>query len=89
VLIIGIHADDYLIITKEGIFSSLIDELKYHEFNLKIERNVDILDLLHWRVKRRKKTYHDTAAYVRSFYSKFPGWNQRKKEVPDSGNTKI
>jgi hypothetical protein len=38
-MIIGICADDCLIIRKYENVEILIDELKYHEFNLKAERN--------------------------------------------------
>jgi hypothetical protein len=38
-IIIGIYVDDSLIIGKEEIIASLIDELNNHEFNLKVERN--------------------------------------------------
>jgi hypothetical protein len=40
-IITGIYVDDCLIIEKKEIIESLIDELKNHEFNLKIERNVN------------------------------------------------
>jgi hypothetical protein len=40
-MIFGIYADDCLIIGKEENIASLIDELKNHEFNLKVERNVN------------------------------------------------
>jgi hypothetical protein len=40
-IIIGIYVDDCLIIGKEEIIASLIDELKNHEFNLKVERNIN------------------------------------------------
>jgi hypothetical protein len=39
-LIVGIYVDDCLIIGKESSDSSLLEELKKHEFNLKIEANV-------------------------------------------------
>jgi hypothetical protein len=39
-IVIRIYADGYLIIRKEESIASLIDELKNHEFYLKIERNV-------------------------------------------------
>ena len=39
-LIVGIYVDDCLIIGKESSVSSLLEELKKHEFNLKIEKNV-------------------------------------------------
>jgi hypothetical protein len=38
--IIGIYVKDFLIIGKEKTIDHLIDELKIHEFNLKVERNV-------------------------------------------------
>jgi hypothetical protein len=40
-IIIGIYVDDYLIIRKEKSIDSSIDELEKHEFNLKVERNVN------------------------------------------------
>jgi hypothetical protein len=40
-IIIGIYADDCLIIGKEESVASLIHELNNHEFNLKIERSVN------------------------------------------------
>jgi NAD(P)H-flavin reductase len=39
IIIIGICVDDCLIIGKEESVESLINELKDHEFNLKVERN--------------------------------------------------
>ena len=39
-LIVGIYVDDCLIIGKESSVSSLLEELKKNEFNLKIEKNV-------------------------------------------------
>jgi hypothetical protein len=40
-LIVGIYVADCLIIGKESsVSSSLLEELKKHEFNLKIEKNV-------------------------------------------------
>jgi hypothetical protein len=36
-IIIGIYVDDCLIIGKEEIIDCLIDVLKKHEFNLKVE----------------------------------------------------
>jgi hypothetical protein len=39
-LIIGIYVNDCLIIGKESSISNLLEELKKHEFNLKIEKNV-------------------------------------------------
>jgi hypothetical protein len=38
--IIGIYVDDCLIIGKESSISNLLEELKKHEFNLKIEKDV-------------------------------------------------
>jgi hypothetical protein len=40
-IIIGIYVNDCLIIGKEKSIDHLIDELKRHEFNLKVERNVN------------------------------------------------
>jgi hypothetical protein len=40
-IMIGIYVDNFLIIGKEKSIDYLIDELKKHEFNLKIERNVN------------------------------------------------
>jgi hypothetical protein len=40
-IFIGINVDDCLIIGKEKSIDHLIDELKRHEFNLKIERNMN------------------------------------------------
>jgi hypothetical protein len=40
-IIIIIYVDDSRIIGKEEIIASLIDELKNHRFNLKVERNVN------------------------------------------------
>jgi hypothetical protein len=40
-IIIGIYVDDCLIIGKKESVGSLIDELKNHEFNLKVKRNVN------------------------------------------------
>jgi hypothetical protein len=40
-IIIGIYVNDCLIIGKEKSIDDLIDELKRHEFNLKVERNVN------------------------------------------------
>jgi hypothetical protein len=40
-IIIRIHADDCLIIGKNKSIDCLIDELKKHEFNLKVEKNVN------------------------------------------------
>jgi hypothetical protein len=39
-IIIGIYVNDVLIIGKEESIECLIDELKKHELNLKVERNV-------------------------------------------------
>jgi hypothetical protein len=39
-LIVGNYVDDCLIFGKESSVSSLLEELKKHEFNLKIEKNV-------------------------------------------------
>jgi hypothetical protein len=39
-IIIRIYVDDYLIIGKDESVDYLIDELKKHELNLKVERNV-------------------------------------------------
>jgi hypothetical protein len=39
-LITGIYVDDCLIIGKESSISNLLEELKKHEFNLKIEKDV-------------------------------------------------
>jgi Reverse transcriptase (RNA-dependent DNA polymerase)/gag-polypeptide of LTR copia-type/Zinc knuckle len=39
-LIVGIYVDDCLIIGKESSVSNLLKELKKHEFNLKIEKDV-------------------------------------------------
>jgi hypothetical protein len=41
IIIIGIYFNDCLIIGKEEIIECLVDELKKHDFNLKIERNVN------------------------------------------------
>jgi hypothetical protein len=41
VIIIGIYVDDCLIIGKYESIDCLIDKLKKHEFNLKVERNVN------------------------------------------------
>jgi hypothetical protein len=40
-IIIGIYVNDCLIIVKDELIDCLIDELKKHEFNLKVERNVN------------------------------------------------
>jgi hypothetical protein len=40
-IIIGIYVDNCLIIGKDEIIDCLIDELKKHEFNLKVERNMN------------------------------------------------
>jgi hypothetical protein len=40
-IIIGIHVDNSLIIGKDKNIDCLIDELKKHEFNLKVEKNVN------------------------------------------------
>jgi hypothetical protein len=40
-IIIGIYVDDCLIIGKNESIDCLIDELKKHEFNLKIEKNLN------------------------------------------------
>jgi hypothetical protein len=40
-IIIGIYVDDCLIIRKYESIDYLIDELKKHEFNLKVERNMN------------------------------------------------
>jgi hypothetical protein len=40
-IFIGIYVDDCLIIGKDESIDCLIDELKKHEFNLKVERNVN------------------------------------------------
>jgi hypothetical protein len=40
-IIIGIYVDDCLIIGKKESIDCLIDELKKHEFNLKVEKNVN------------------------------------------------
>jgi uncharacterized protein YlbG (UPF0298 family) len=40
-MIIGIHVDNCLIIGKDESIDCLIDELKKHEFILKVERNVN------------------------------------------------
>jgi hypothetical protein len=40
-IIIGIYVDDCLIIGKNESIDCLIDELKKHEFNLKVEKNVN------------------------------------------------
>jgi hypothetical protein len=40
-IIIGIYVDNCLIIVKEKSIECLIDELKRHEFNLKVERSVN------------------------------------------------
>jgi hypothetical protein len=39
-LIIGIYVDDCLIIGKESSTSNLLEDLKKHEFNLKIEKDM-------------------------------------------------
>jgi hypothetical protein len=39
-IIIGIYVDGCLVKGKEEIVASLMDELKNHDFNLKVERNV-------------------------------------------------
>jgi hypothetical protein len=39
-LTVGIYADDYMIIGKESSVYNLLEELKKHEFNLKIEMDV-------------------------------------------------
>jgi hypothetical protein len=39
-LIIGIYVDDCLIIVKEFSVLNLLEDLKKHEFNLKIEKDV-------------------------------------------------
>jgi hypothetical protein len=39
--IIGIYVEDCLIIGKDESIDCLIDELKKHEFNLKVEKNVN------------------------------------------------
>jgi hypothetical protein len=40
-IIIGIYVNNCFIIGKEKSIGHLIDELKRHEFNLKVERNVN------------------------------------------------
>jgi hypothetical protein len=40
-MIIGIYVDDCLIIGKDKSIDCLIDELKKHEFNLKVEKKVN------------------------------------------------
>jgi hypothetical protein len=40
-IIIGIYVDDCLIIGKNESIDCLIDKLKKHEFNLKVEKNVN------------------------------------------------
>jgi hypothetical protein len=40
-IIIGIYVDDCLIIEKDESIDCLIDELKKHESNLKVERNLN------------------------------------------------
>jgi hypothetical protein len=39
-IIIGNYVDSFLIIGKEESAENLIDELRRHEFNLKVEANV-------------------------------------------------
>jgi hypothetical protein len=39
-MIVGIYIDDCLIIGKESTVSNLLDEMKKHEFNLKIKKDV-------------------------------------------------
>jgi hypothetical protein len=41
-IIIGAYVNDCLIIRKEESIECLIDELKKHEFNLKVERSVNV-----------------------------------------------
>jgi hypothetical protein len=40
-IIIGVYVDDCLIIGKEDSIDCLIDELKKHKFNMKVERKVN------------------------------------------------
>jgi hypothetical protein len=43
IFIVGIYVNDCLIIGKESSVSSLLEELKKYEFNMKIEKNVKVL----------------------------------------------
>jgi hypothetical protein len=40
-VMIGIYVNDFLIIGEEESIECLIDEFKKHEFNLKVERNLN------------------------------------------------
>ena len=51
-IIIGIYVDDCLIIGKDENIDCLIDELKKHEFNLKVERKVN--EYLSWCIEKSK-----------------------------------
>jgi hypothetical protein len=50
-IIIRIHFDDCLIIGKDESIDCLIDKLKKHEFNLKVERNVNVREPLHTKIE--------------------------------------
>jgi hypothetical protein len=52
-LIIGIYVNDCLIIGKESSISNLLEELKKHEFNLKIEK--DMVEYLSCHIVESKK----------------------------------
>jgi hypothetical protein len=74
-IITRIYVDNFLIIGKEKSIDHLIDELKIHEFSIKVERNLNEYLSCYTEAteesKDEKKTYHDSATFVDSFYSKF------------------
>jgi hypothetical protein len=67
---IGIYVDDCLVIGKEQCITRLIDNLKYHEFNLKIDKGKT--DYLSCHIIESKQKYigHYPAAFSESFDSK-------------------
>jgi hypothetical protein len=52
-LIIGIYVDDCIIIGKESSISNLLEDLKKHKFNLKIEK--DVVEYLSCHIVESKK----------------------------------
>jgi hypothetical protein len=86
---LGSTVDDCLLIGKESSVSKLLEELKKHKFNLKIEK--DVVEYLSCYIieKRMNQTDHKSATLVDLFDSQVWRQNQRYEKVLGAWYSKI
>jgi hypothetical protein len=89
-IIIRIYVDDCLIIGKDESIDCLIDELKKHEFNLKVERNVnEYLGCCIEESKDERKLIMIQPHLLTCLIKNFGEEVWRKKEVPYYWHAKV